>query len=144
MSLMHALINELAVQYGYAPLPESFSRQIKKFYLKNLPKGLKVHGDTKKLRDPSGNSICDGYRRIVIGDYGAYVEFTKDQLNSNANLKIKYGQEYREDNHYNCKYSWLTNSGNYVKIYLQKERVKYADYIPGLYYIHVDEVEVYE
>lgn len=142
MTSMQLIIDELVAQYHYAPLPETFSHEIKKFFLRNLPNELKVHGDTRKLHDALGRPICDGYRRIVIGDYGAYVEFTKEQLNPEANLKVKHGQEFREDNHYNCKYNWLTNEGNSVKIYLQKARVKYADYIPGLYYIHVDEVEV--
>jgi hypothetical protein len=136
------LIDELNRQYEYQPLPPVFSRRMRQFYRRVLPANLNQYGDSVSLVDNSGNPICNGYRRIVIGDYGAYVEFEEHNIHPDAGLRVQLGQEFRDNGRYNCKYSWLTNAAGHVKIYLQKERVKYADYIPGLYYVHVDDVEV--
>lgn len=81
--------------------------------------------------------------RIVIGDYGAFVEISPERILRN-NLHCKEGQEYRfTDERYakNVKYLWLTAADRSdCKIYLQKKRVDYADYVPGMYYISPYEV----
>ena len=82
-------------------------------------------------------------KRIVIGDYGAFVEFSRAQANA-RHLKIKEGQSYRiEDPRYaeHVKYLWLTADDNSdVKVYDQKRLVEYADYKPGMLYVSVYEV----
>ena len=89
--------------------------------------------------------ICNGYDRIVIGDYGAFIEFSEEHIASD--FTIKAGQEYRvNDEKYkkNIKYIWLTiGDGSNIKIYLQKRKVSYADYKPKKYYVSVHEVLVY-
>lgn len=87
-----------------------------------------------------GSQICKSYRRVVIGDYGAFVEFEEPA----SQFVIAPGQEYRvNDERYsrNVKYVWLTvNDGSGIKIYHQKKGVSYADYQPGMYYVSVHEV----
>jgi hypothetical protein len=136
------IIEALVKEYDYKPLTPLFSKRMRQFYRKVLPDTLNLYGDSVVLFDHHNCPICVGYRRIVIGDYGAYIEFEKENVHPDAALRVQIGQEFRENGHYNVKYSWLTNKAGYVKIYLQKERVKYADYIPGLYYVHVEDVEV--
>lgn len=95
------------------------------------------------LKAPSGQTIASGYTRIVIGDYGAYVEFSKDQLL--MPLQMKRGQEYRMNNpQYKCKYVWYTDFKQEVKIYYQLRTVDYADYKVGMYYISPFDLQLKE
>lgn len=94
-----------------------------------------------KLMD--GTPLLDTYHRLVIGDHGAYIEF--DFENLLLPIQTKLGEEYRETENYKCKYHWKNPIVNGlpidVKIYYQIERVKYADYMVGMYY--VDPYELY-
>lgn len=108
----------------------------------NVPSFLRLDGGGA-LFTRCGSMICRAYRRIVIGDYGAFVEFSDDDLPDEP-FVIAPGQEYRvNDERYskNVKYVWLTiNDGSEIKIYHQKKGVTYADYKPGMYYVSVHEV----
>lgn len=102
-----------------------------------------MSGDTISLETADGTVIANGYNRIVIGDYGAFVEFSRVQA-CMRRLKIKEGQMYRaKDPRYaeHVKYLWLTaDDGSNVKVYDQKRPVEYADYMPGMLYVSVYEV----
>lgn len=78
--------------------------------------------------------IAIGYRRIVIGDRGPYIEFEKKDLIFN-NFRIpedkKIKLTYR--NCYYIEYRSIDESN--VKLYFQKRSVDYADYKVGKYYI---------
>jgi len=141
MNTLHVEAN-LAKQYGYRPLPHTLSNQYRQFYKENIPDFLDINGSTMTLRTINGSPICSGYDRIVIGDYGAFIEFSKEQIASP--YIIQPGQEYRiNDPKYskNVKYIWLTiDDGSNIKIYEQKRKVTYADYKPKKYYISVHEV----
>lgn len=133
---------ELAKRYGYKPLTEELSEEFRKLYTENIPSFLDVSGSTTTLYTLNGTKICNGYNRIVVGDYGAFIEFSQEHIASK--FVIKKGQEYRvNDEKYknNVKYIWLTiNDKSDVKIYYQKKRVSYADYKPNKYYVSVHEV----
>lgn len=102
-----------------------------------------MDGDRVKLCTDNGTLIAYGYNRVVIGDYGAFLEIETRDMNRNA-IRVKPGQEYRlNDERFSshCKYIWLTvkdRSG--VKIYYQLKTVDYADYQPGMCYISPYEV----
>lgn len=132
---------ELAQRHRYKPLEPSLSEKYRRLFIDNIPQGLHLRGSDEPIFTINGTLISCGYRRIVVGDYGAFIEFKKA---SNA-VVVKRGQEYRlYDNRYskNIKYYWLTiNDGSDVKIYRQKKKVSYADYVPGLYYVSVHEVK---
>lgn len=128
---------DVAKTYKYKALPPLLRDEAIQFYKDNLPPGFSVDGDVVPLFSPEGIKICNRYNRVVIGDYGAYVEILPEDIEHN-NIKVKEGQEYRDfDARYsNVKYSWLTTKDNSdVKIYFQKKEVDYADYVPGRYYI---------
>lgn len=133
---------ELAQKYNYKRLPSGLSHQMRKIYRINLPDFLSIDGDYDPLYTSNGSLICNGYRRIVIGDYGAFIEF--DATEATKNLIIQPGQEYRiMDPNYskNVKYHWYTiPDGSQIKIYHQIRRVSYADYVPGKYYVSPHEV----
>ena len=130
---------KLAEKYKYNPLPNDLSEKYRNYYLENMPDFLNIDGGGS-LFTTNGTVICDRYNRIVVGDYGAFIEF----INQASNFIIAPGQEYRvNDKRYskNVKYIWLTiDDGSNIKIYHQKKRVLYADYRRGMYYVSVHEV----
>lgn len=134
---------QLADEYKYKPIPRTFFKDVRAEFEETLPEWCNMSGDTTKLETRSGTVIASGYNRIVIGDYGAFVEFSRAQANA-RHLKIKEGQSYRiEDPRYaeHVKYLWLTaDDSSDVKVYDQKRSVEYADYKPGMLYVSVYEV----
>jgi len=139
---MKLLSHELSNKYQYKKLPEKLSSIVQNIYAETIPTFLLTTTNTSPLYTINGSLICNGYDRIVIGDYGAYIEFSSEQANKDL-FVIAPGQEYRIDNlrYANVKYAWLTiNDGSQIKIYYQKNTVSYADYKPQYYYISVYEV----
>ena len=135
MKFLHEV---LAQKYNYKKLPESLSNIAKTVYASTLPKFLNHH---QPLYTLNGTCICNDFKRIVIGDYGAYVEYSPAQANKD-NYIIAPGQQYRLEPRYsNVKYIWLTiPDDSDIKIYYQKHSVIYADYKPEYYYVSVYEV----
>lgn len=137
---------KLAEEYGYNPIGYNlFLGDVREKYLKALPDWCKIDGDVIPCYTLSGTLLATGYKRIVIGDYGAFVEFEPSQILA-GKLIVQPGQEYRIDEpRYaeRVKYQWLTvgdHSG--IKIYFQQKTVSYADYVPGMYYISPYEIYV--
>ena len=132
---------KLADKYGYKKLPDELSEKYRGFFLENVPIGLDINGGGP-LMTVQGSIVCNEYKRIVIGDYGAFVEF--ERVPDGTRFIIAPGQEYRVyDERYskNVKYVWLTiPDDSNIKIYHQKKKVAYADYVPGMYYVSVHEV----
>lgn len=140
------LQDKLSEKYKYKKLPSELSKNVRKEYLKSIPNILKLDGDLEfKIFSNEGTLISNGYNRIVIGDYGAFIEFDNEQV-VKENIKVKSGQEYRiYDEKYcdNVKYFWLTAKDNSdIKIYYQQKTVTYADYIPNVYYISPYEIKL--
>ncbi len=132
----------LAQKYHYSPLPAELSGKYREFFKTNIPDYLSVEGSDAPLYTSHGSKICDRYERIVIGDYGAFIEFLHKPCD--VDFVIQPGQEYRiNDRKYsrNVKYLWMTiDDSSGVKIYHQKKPVAYADYKPKRYYVSVHEV----
>lgn len=129
----------LAQKYKYQPLPDDLSEKYRNYFYENIPRFLSVTGGGK-LYTSKGTLLCNSYGRIVIGDYGAFIEFSAPA----TEFVCEEGQEYRmTDPRYrnNVKYHWLTVQDNsHVKIYKQLRTVSYADYQKGKYYVSVHEV----
>jgi hypothetical protein len=70
---------QLARDYGYKPIPRTFFCDVRAEFQKELPEWCNVSGDTISLETADGTVITNGYNRIVIGDYGAFVEFSRVQ-----------------------------------------------------------------
>lgn len=93
---------QLARDYGYKPIPRTFFCDVRAEFQKALPEWCNVSGDTISLETADGTVITNGYNRIVIGDYGAFVEFSRVQA-CMRRLKIKeYAAEMSDyyDKHY--------------------------------------------
>ena len=136
----------LAQKYKYRKLNKKLSQEVRQKYLDNIPNQLNINGDKEfKIYTLSNTLISNGYNRIVIGDYGAFIEFDKSQI-IKENIKVKEGQEYRiNDPKYseNVKYIWLTcKDDSDIKIYYQKKTVTYADYKAEMFYVSPYEIKV--
>ena len=135
---MKRLEEILAEKYNYKNL--SIKQTELTHYLYNIlvPNYLDM---PQSLYTSAGSLICSSFDRIVIGDYGAYIEFSSEQANKDLFI-IAPGQEYRLEPRYNnVKYIWLTiNDKSEIKIYYQRHKVSYADYQPKKYYVSVYEV----
>lgn len=146
----------LADEYKYKPLSAYLSLVQRDVYKTYLPDVFKTHiSDAKEtfaavfpdLNSPifslDGVLLANRADRIVIGDYGAFIEVTdKDMVKEN--LKVKHGQEYRiNEERYakNVKYHWyIPKKGYETKCYYQQRGVPYADYKPGYWYFSPYEV----
>jgi len=100
-------------------------------------------GSNTKLYTKSGECISNGYTRVVIGERGPYIEFTKEQI-INSTLHIpkdcawKMQPKYADRIYY---YELRTNSDN-VKVYYQKRCVEYADY--KIDYMYITPFDLYD
>ena len=135
---------QLAKQYHYKPVePNLFLGDVRDRYSSSLPSWCALGGSESPLETSEGTLLCSGYRRIVIGDYGAFVEIDPSQIYVDV-LRCQPGEEYRyTDERFakNCKYLWLTTKDlSHCKVYHQKKTVDYADYLPDMYYISPYEV----
>lgn len=82
---------------------------------------------------PSQLIVANAYTRIVIGQRGPYIEFTREQLYRD-NFTIPYNEEYRLINPkvYYIEYRSIVD---WVKLYWQRRLVDYADYHLNMGYI---------
>lgn len=138
---------KLAAERGYTPVEiDLFLGDVREKYRNALPGWCRLDGDpSASLCSLDGTLLAVGYKRIVVGDYGAFVEVAPEYMRV-ENLRCQPGQEYRmNDERFskNVKYFWLTaKDQSSCKIYFQKKTVSYADYVPGMFYI--SPYEVYE
>lgn len=115
----------------YVPLVPELSELVRTHYKAQLT--LPEEGKEINIYTPSGLLLATGYQRIVIGDYGAYIEISQIVKD---NLQVKPGQEFRLNPDTNAKYIWYEPvDGSDVKVYFQIGTVKYADYKKGMYYV---------
>ena len=75
---MLAFQDELAHAYHYKPVEYNiFFVDVREKYRRALPSWCRLDGDTTcALYAEKETQIATGYTRIVIGDYGAYVEIS--------------------------------------------------------------------
>lgn len=138
------MIESLVKKFSYKPLSPQLSQIMRKFYIENLPlppefKDLK--GRRIVLLSSCGTVLLQEYDRIVVGDYGAFIEFTRPA----SPLIVEKGQSYRQQPRYknNVKYDWLTlQDDSHIKVYHQKRTVKYADYLVGKYYVSPYQIKI--
>jgi hypothetical protein len=80
-----------------------------------------------EFRTNTGLVIARGYVRVEFGGRGPYIEFRPDQIVTENIRKIDaphyWFHEYRSNDEAN------------VMLYLQREGVDYAHYVPGLWYV---------
>ncbi len=96
---------------------------------------LALEGDAHaRLHTIDGTHIATGYQRIVVGERGAYIELSAEQIN-HAAFQIPANAEWRltSSNAYYIEYR--SDDAACVKLYHQRRLVDYADYRIGMYYL---------
>jgi DNA polymerase III epsilon subunit-like protein len=158
---MLTLQSNLAAEYGYRVLPKEVGEEKRLTYLQNLPScfekesAVSIQNETGHLGFETGKGtsfplytrngtlIARGYDRVVIGDYGAFIEVDSSDMVLN-NVMVKPGEEYRIEDPkfaFKVKYQWFTvNDNTDCKLYFQQRGVTYADYRPEKWYISPYEV----
>lgn len=135
--------NELSKTYGYKPLPEKTKWTVRRLYVSHLPApffdtmfdGLEGY----PLFSKAGNCISRGFSRVVVGDYGAFVEIPEAMVFGKG-IEILRGTEKRLG-FQNAKYLWMCPvfpdgvQDTECKIYKQLKPVSYADYKEGMFYV---------
>ncbi len=137
---IHALLREMKARTEkghpkfYVPFPPHESALLREYH---ACQAKSLHLDPScSIYSKSGVQIAAGFTRIVVGDYGAYLEIASEQICSN-NLIPKFRSIAPSRP---VKYIWLTTKDGLAKVYHQQAAVKYADYKPGMYYVAPDEV----
>lgn len=128
-------IHEACATWRYRPLPKSRRDEFHAIYNEAL------NGFDRPEHRPcvlkGGTLMATDYVRVVVGDYGPWVEFEREQIT--VPLPLMPFQEWRGDKAYverrglNIKY--IARHINGVMVYDQLGPVKYADYKPGMLYI---------
>lgn len=115
----------------YKPLPEDESKIIREYYASMID--LPLGGAETKICNYCDTLIGNGYTRIVVGDYGPYMEFSEEQI-----VKDNITQRWPGKPKRPVRYIWMhTKDEKRTKIYWQQQTVEYADYRPGYYYMDI-------
>ena len=92
--------------------------------------------------------FANGFERVVHGERGDYVEFTREQIVPQLLYKMSLSvfDEQTAPKNPRYFYYWLVpDTDTRVKVYYQLAEVNYADYKIGYYYVSPDEFkEFYE
>lgn len=94
--------------------------------LKLPPDAIDDGREEMNLLTKGGLHVATGFKRVVIGARGPYMEFTDEQIVNEALRWERAGAYYTE---------YRTIDACNVKVYRQIATVEYADYKPGLWYI---------
>jgi len=93
-----------------------------------------AHGADLKFYSKTGLYLAFGYLRVVIGGRGPYVEFSPNQIIW-ENFGIPAEERYRLRDPVVYYEEYRSKDESFVKLYLQRRTVSYADYTIGLCYI---------
>lgn len=111
-------------------------------YAQRIP--IPLEGDPATcFYSKDGLLLAKGYKRIVIGQRGPYIEFDDDQIIKD-NISIPKHAEHKLKNSMSYYWEYRSNDRSFVKLYWQKMTVLYADYKVGLWYISPSEVKTDE
>jgi hypothetical protein len=136
---------------SFRPLGKRSSQLLRRWYTEKLAQSgayiplQPTEPHRVRLRD--GTLFAEEYTRVVVGDYGAYVEIHPDAMVGNLECPVKErwrlapGLEHRAFRP--LKYEWWVPKGRRnTKVYRQRGLVRYADYRVGYYYISPEEVVI--
>jgi hypothetical protein len=99
---------------------------------------IKIDGAKIPLFTSLHNTIARSYQRVVIGQRGPYIEFSKNDI-LEKELYIPKSQLYRlsDPKVYYIEFRTIDND---VKVYYQMRSVAYADYRIEYFYISPDDL----
>ena len=110
-------------------------------YAKRLNIGIEKGSLLLMLYSRHGMLLAVGYTRVVIGDRGPYVEFNRKQIRW-ENFSIPADEAYRVNDAKAFYVEYRSHCEGYVKLYLQKKTVAYADYKVSCCYISPNDLQL--
>lgn len=119
--------------FYYRAFAPQASKTLREHFRRSLPAWAKAgfDGGDEVLINEAGTQISRGWSRIVVGDYGAFVELSPERA-CRENYSVGTGGD---------AYNWLRTFDRVrTKVYEQLRGVAYADYKPGRYYVAPDDV----
>lgn len=106
--------------------------------MKNIRKNLLINVDcgNDELKFYSNNNmlLAEGYTRVVIGKRGPYIEFEKRHIKW-KNFCIPFAEKFRAADWLVYYIEYRSIDPSWVKLYLQRRTVAYADYKIGYCYM---------
>jgi hypothetical protein len=146
MTQIQYLLNEVARRMKakgtpdfYKPFTEEESRLLREHYASQF-QSLAGDDDHFILTRDTRVPLAMSYERIVVGDYGPFVEIRPSEANMDM-LRYHFGSAPRRP----VSYIWLDLVGedgivSQAKIYYQQKTVQYADYRPEMLYVSPHQV----
>lgn len=117
------LIDILLKHYNGGPLPEELSQYMRETYLNATPQ-LEPH---RHLLSPSKLKICSKYDRVVLTDYGLFLEVSDKNI---THCNLIEGPSWK-----NAITKSYTDTNREVIIYKQLKDSDYWSFRAGKYYI---------
>ena len=112
----------------YSPLSKDDSELIRSYWMTQVP--FPPH--ETPLLNRGGTVLATNYERMVVGDYGAYLELAPEHVTL-ENLKLRWPGKPKRP----VKYLWWQSKDTtQTKVYEQRGTVAYADYKVGMWYIN--------
>lgn len=141
-AVVQSLVKEMEARmksghpYFYHPFLEGPSKILRDHHESMLD--ISLEGGNALIKNQCGTLLAVGYTRVVIGDYGAFIEISPAQIQSSAIRERWPGPPDRP-----VKYIWMeTRDMLKTKVYSQQRGVAYADYQPGMFYVAPSDVTV--
>lgn len=107
---------------------------LKKTYRERLQIPIDFGDCITRFYTRCGTHIATGYKRIVIGARGPYIEFEESNI-IRESICIPENEMWRLQSNVSYYVEYRTNDICNIKIYFQKKTVNYADYKLDFYYI---------
>lgn len=125
-------INQYINKYNYRKLPEQEGKWAREFYRLNVPEWCIK--PSQSLYTKEWTKFTIGFTRLVIGDYGPFIEFSKEQIRREVIQKTDI------DRLSIWKYTVKDKSN--IRINYIKRKVDYINYKLEMFYVSPFEVEV--
>lgn len=131
------LINDFNERYHGRALPQDESLYLRELvYPKAVPSWLQYEGDeSQPLFTKVGTPFCSGYSRVIISDYGPYIEIPQSLIDKSI-VKRDLATETNIDMGTSSTRVWFYASDNSrMPLFMQAKTTNLGDFIPEYFYV---------
>ena len=131
------LINDFNERYHGRALPQDESLYLRELvYPKAVPSWLQYEGDeSQPLFTKVGTPFCSGYSRVIISDYGPYIEIPQSLIDKSI-VKRDLATETSIDMGTSSTRVWFYASDNSrMPLFMQAKTTNLGDFIPEYFYV---------
>lgn len=138
---MEKFTEELVRRYRYRPIPQdSMYGNVRDIFEENLPEWcLNRKRMVQSLYTADGARVCEKYQRILISDYGAFIEISPEHICKK--MVCTPGEEYRLLGGSGVRYlAFMIPGEQDCKIRFQIKKETFGKFKPGMFYVSPYEV----